>query len=92
MKKFHWIHALPIGSEKNFIILLDTTQLPVVRVCGSLDPEGDLFHVLVTNPDTKEKLTIEELLSTKDAKEAVEKKLFDDGIIEDGDLVVDMTE
>lgn len=93
MKTFRWVQLSSLNMANHYVALLDDTQGIIVRTCGSLIPaEAGLFHVIVTNPDTKEKLTIRELLSLKDGKEAIEKKLFDDGVIEDGDLVVDTTE
>lgn len=89
MKTFVWVTLL--SGTGSFITLLDVTQGHIVRACGTLVPENGLFHVLVTNPETREKLTINELLSLEDGKTAIEKKLFDDGIIEDGDLLEDYT-
>jgi hypothetical protein len=90
MKTFRWVTLL--NGTGSFITLLDVTQGHIVTACGTLVPENGLFHVLVTNPQTYEKLTINELLPLDEAKSAVEKKLFDDGIIEDGDLLEDYTE
>jgi hypothetical protein len=90
MKTFRWVTLL--NGTRSFITLLDVTRGHIVTACGTLVPENGLFHVLVTNPGTREKLTINELLSLEDGKAAVEKKLFDDGIIEDWDLLEDFTE
>ena len=85
MKTFRWVTLY--NGHRSFITLLDITEGVFVTACGTLVPEGELFHVVVTNPETREKLTIEELLPKEEGMEAIEKKLFDDGIISEGDTV-----
>lgn len=92
MKKFLWIRLLDFHKGE-FLSLFQLHEEPwLMTTWGSVLPHGDKFQPVITNPITHINLTTEELMSLKDAKEAVEKKLFDDGVIEDGDIVEDRTE
>lgn len=90
MKIFRWVQLMDLNpmSGRTFVSLVDVTKEKsgFITIHGNVVLDGEFYRVLAG------KKTIEEPLSFKDAKEAIEKKLFDDGVIEDGDIVEDTTE
>ena len=90
MKTFRWVKIEDWKGNKIFT-LFDVTNYKekgTILAVGSVVPVGSEFRPIVTYPKT---IMTEETMSLSDAKEAVEKKLFDDGIIQDGDTREDTT-
>lgn len=90
MKTFRWVKIEDMKSNQVFTLfdITDYNEKGTILAVGSVVPIGSEFRPIVTYPDI---LTTEETMSLDDAKEAVEKKLFDDGIIQDGDMREDST-
>lgn len=92
MKKFRWIWLTPIGTETKFASLMEIKDTEpdgrmIVNIVGNVVIDGKFYRPLVSM-----QTVAEDILVFTDAKEAVEKKLFDDGVIADGDIVEDRTE
>jgi hypothetical protein len=91
MRKFEWRNLKHEGTSR--------ISLMEVRKGGRLfwaslepDEESIYYHPIVLNRLRSAYMHIMETLSLKDAKSAVEKELFNEGVIEDGDIMEDYTE
>lgn len=62
-----------------------------MRVWGICHKEGELHKVAVRTKDRRDLQTIEELLPLEEAKFAIENKLFEDGVVSEGDDIEDYT-
>lgn len=92
MSRFEWRMTVvdKMGIPRHsFLHIKDNTLL----FWGILFPDIDeiFYSPYIFKPDRTGYITIKEKLSLQDAKDAVENKLFDDGIIQEGDEVVDDT-
>jgi hypothetical protein len=93
MKTFEWRMVKRIGESSSRPCLIEVLELGEVnRFWAALTEMGELYHPIVLDKDRKRFWHITENLTFKDAKEAVEKELFDLGVIEDGDTLIDHTE
>lgn len=98
MKTFYWDYLLKVeGEYRNVVLaLVEYVENPVlknvIRMWGTLYKEADLYRVAVLSKDRQALKTIEELLPLEEAKSAVEKRLFDTGVIQEGDMIEDRTE
>jgi hypothetical protein len=86
MKTFRWI-TLRSFTDGELLTLFDVSREKefIVVAHGNVVHDGKEYKPVVhSNGGT---FTTIESMSLQDAMEAVEKKLMDDGIIEDGDVV-----
>lgn len=90
MKRFEWRRILRSGSISGlYPAIVEITSPSTLRFWGILDKQENKYSPKLLNKDRTGYITIQELLSFSDAKDAIEKKLFDDGIIQDGDELID---
>ena len=89
MKVFRWDLVTAMNKETYYWLSERNDNRGVVL--GAIVSKGELFSPVVLNRFRSGWSTINELLSLKDAKEAIEKKLFDDGIIQEGETIEDYT-
>jgi len=91
MNTFSWRNIYSFETHKYTISLTEAFNGMTMRIWGICHKEGELYKVAVRTKDRKDLRTIEELLPLEEAKLAIEKKLFDDGVISEGDEVEDYT-
>lgn len=92
MKTFRWGWVTPLGETQQYLWLSERDG-DVGKVWASIIKSDEYFYrIILINKERTQKLTIEEPLILKDAKDAVLKKLFDDGVIEDQDILEDIDE
>lgn len=90
MRTFRWIKIEDVKGN-SIVTLFDITDYKekgTILAVGSVVPAGPEFRPIVTYPEF---MTTEETMSLADAKIAIEKKLMEDGIIQDGDFAEDST-
>ncbi len=92
MRHFEWRRITKLGEVHPRIFIIEVNELGGHLFWGVLEDAGDLYFSpkLITR-DRNAYIEIREFLSLKDAKEAAEKKLFDEGVILDGDTLEDYT-
>ncbi len=90
MKKFEWRWVTPIESVLP-IPWLSEVDGNIGKLWAALltKTDGTKYYPVLIEKDRTNRITIEEPLSLEDAKSAAEKKLYDDGIIQDGDEIDD---
>ena len=91
MKSFKWSKVVSSYSNSH-ISLLEFMNNEYIRFWAILVENGKLYTPKMFNKDRTKYIEIKEWLLLKDAKDAVEKKLFDDEIIHEGDTIEDYTE
>lgn len=93
MNYFEWRYTKRPGDVEPILSFLEITEGGSMAQFWAIlrKTDYDMFTPVVLNKDRNHYLTIEESLTVEEAKEAVEKKLLDDGIIRDGDEVKDYT-
>jgi len=92
MKTFRWDWVKLVGRSET-LLWLSERDGDIGKCWASIIKEDEFFYrVVVINKDRNRKFTIEEPLILEDAKEAVLKKLFEDGVIDDQDELEDYTE
>ena len=90
---FSWQNLYNLDTQITTVSLIEVTDKGSLWVWGVCHKEtDDLYKIAVRSKDRKILRTIEELLPLKNAKLTVEKKLFDDGIIQEGCELIDYTE
>lgn len=91
MKTFEWRWVSKAGRNEPYIALLETNG-GTAKFWSAFREKQGLYEVVVLDSLRLNYFTINESLSLKDAKEAVEKRLFDIGVIDEGDEITDYTE
>lgn len=92
MKTFRWDWVTLVGSTEQYLWLSERDG-NIGKVWASIIKIDKYFYrCIVINKDRNQRLTIEEPLILKDAKEAILKKLFDDEVIKDQDILEDYDE
>lgn len=92
MKTFRWGMFEGQGEVEKYAALIELTNSGSAWFWAFLMKKKDLYKPIVLGSNRIDYVTIRESISFVDAKEAVEKKLFDDGVIVDGDIIEDYTE
>ena len=92
MKTFYWNNTHNLETKTTTISLIENTDDSHLWIWGILHKEGeDQYRVAVRSKDRLTLMTIEELLPQTEAKLAVEKQLFDIGVIQEEDVINDYT-
>lgn len=86
MKTFRWVNMSDVKGN-SITILFDVTnykEMGTLLAVGSVVPAGSEFRPIIQEP---EYTTTIETMSFLDAQEAVENKLYADGVIGEGDEI-----
>lgn len=88
MKKFRWIHLTDVATEIQIISLFDVSREKdgIVFAHGSVVSIGKEYRPIVNKKSDGFEMTVE-TMSLTDAQEAVEKRLWEFGVIEEDDEI-----
>jgi hypothetical protein len=92
MKTFEWRYTKRPGDSEPVLSLLELFGENGIMFWGILKKHNNYYEPILLNRERNGYVGIKELLSLEDGKQAMEKKLFDEDIIKDGDTLVDHTE
>ncbi len=92
MKTFEWRYTQRPGDVDKVPSLLELHGDSGIRFWGIMKRDGDLYVPVLLNKERNGYISINESLSMNDAKQAMEKKLMDEGIMSDGDILNDYIE
>ena len=83
-----WYHLLNTSTGITTPILIEHIDSGIViwGICHK-DEDKDTYQPIIRTPDRKGLQTILESLPLLDAQEAVEKRLFDTGVLKEGDEI-----